>query len=77
MAKRGEDELIKELLERDEEFRKAYEAHEEYERRIAEFDRRPYLTTEEQMARKRLQKLKLVEKDKMEAILSRYRATLK
>lgn len=77
MAKRGEEELIKELLERDEEFKKAYTAHEEYERKLKEFDKRLYLSTEDQITRKRLQKLKLAEKDKMEAILSRYKANLK
>ncbi len=74
---RSEEDLVKELLERDEEFKQAYLAHEEYEKKIAEFDKRPYLSTEEQLTRKKLQKLKLAEKDKMEAILARYRANVK
>lgn len=74
---RSDEDLVKELLERDEEFKQAYLAHQEYEKRIAEFDKRPYLSTEEQLTRKKLQKLKLAEKDKMEAILARYRAGVK
>lgn len=73
MTKNEEEEFIKAILEKDGEFKKAYMAHEDYEKKLTDIDRRPYLSTEEQLVRKRLQKLKLAEKDKMEMILSRYR----
>ena len=47
--------------------------HEDYERRLEEFNRRPYLTAEETLERKRLQKLKLAGRDKIEEILAKYR----
>ena len=48
--------------------------HEEFEKRLAEFNRRPYLTAEETMERKRLQKLKLAGRDRIEVILAKYRS---
>lgn len=73
MMKNDDEEFIKAILEKDSEFKKAYMAHEDYEKKLRDIDKRLYLSTEEQLERKRLQKLKLAEKDKMEAILSRYR----
>lgn len=61
------------LLAEDPEFRKAYESHRDYERQVEELDKRRYLTTEEQLTRKRLQKMKLAQKDRMEEIISRYK----
>ena len=47
--------------------------HHEFERRLEEFNRRPYLTAAESMERKRLQKLKLAGRDRIEQILAKYR----
>lgn len=66
------NEVERRLLEEDPEFRKAYESHRDYERQLEELDKRRYLTTEEQLTRKRLQKMKLTMKDRMEEIISRY-----
>lgn len=66
------NEMERRLLEEDPEFRKAYEGHRDYERQLEELDKRRYLTTEEQLTRKRLQKMKLTLKDRMEEIISRY-----
>lgn len=73
---KGEEELINSLLEKDEEFKEAYNVHEDYDKRLAEIDKRVYLSTEDQIERKRLQKLKLSEKDRMEVILQKYRAAV-
>ncbi len=73
MAEKENGKLIKDLLEKDEEFKKVYSAHEEYKKQLAEIDKKSYLTTDAQITRKKIQKLKLAEKDKMEIILSRYR----
>ncbi|MBI5286314.1 MAG: DUF465 domain-containing protein [Deltaproteobacteria bacterium] len=67
------DELKRRLLEEDVEFRRAYDAHRDYERLVEELNRKRYLTTEEEMEKKRLQKLKLAQKDMMEEIVSKYR----
>jgi uncharacterized protein YdcH (DUF465 family) len=65
--------LIKTWKEQDPELKQRLDEHEEYERRLEEFNRRPYLTAEETLERKRLQKLKLAGRDKIEQILAKYR----
>jgi uncharacterized protein YdcH (DUF465 family) len=65
--------LIKTWIQQDEELKQRIDEHEEYERRLEEFNRRPYLTAEETLERKRLQKLKLAGRDKIEKILAKYR----
>ncbi len=66
-------ELIEQLTDRDPELKKFWDEHLEYERQLEGFNRRPYLTAAETMERKRLQKLKLAGRDKMEQILAKYR----
>lgn len=72
MEKRDE-EIIARALPIDEELRKYVEEHRRYEEILEEMNKRPYLTTEETMERKRIQKLKLAGKDMIEAILAKYR----
>jgi uncharacterized protein YdcH (DUF465 family) len=66
-------EIIAAWRERDPELKRYLDEHQEFERRLEEFNRRPYLTTDESMERKRLQKLKLAGRDKIERILAKYR----
>jgi hypothetical protein len=66
-------ELINQWRDRDPELRQYLDQHADYERRLEEFNRRPYLTAEETLERRRLQKLKLAGRDKIEQILARYR----
>ena len=49
-------EIIAEFREQDPELKRYLDEHEEYERQLEEFNRRPYLTTAESVERKRLQK---------------------
>lgn len=72
MEKRDE-EIIARALPQDEELREFVERHREYEEILEEMNRRPYLTTEEALERKRIQKLKLAGKDMIEAKLAKYR----
>jgi hypothetical protein len=72
MEKRDE-ELIQTLLEREPELRRYYEEHVDLERQLESFQQKRYLTPEEEVEKKRLQKLKLAGKDKIMEILSRYR----
>ena len=65
--------LIRTWVEQDQELKQRMDEHEEYERRLEEFNRRPYLTAEETLERKRLQKLKLAGRDRIEQILAKYR----
>ena len=66
-------ELIEQLTSQDPELKKFWDEHLEFERHLEEFNRRPYLTAAETMERKRLQKLKLAGRDRMEQILAKYR----
>jgi hypothetical protein len=67
-------ELIQKHISSDAELKRHMDQHEEYERKLQAFNQRIYLTPEEEMERKRLQKLKLAGRDRIEAILSKYRA---
>jgi uncharacterized protein len=68
-----DQELIDQLLERDPELKKYVDEHRDYEKLLEEFNRRPYLTAAETMERKRLQKLKLAGRDRIEQILAQHR----
>jgi uncharacterized protein YdcH (DUF465 family) len=63
-------ELVEKLLEENEEFRKAYEEHREYKLRVAELEKKGILNEEELLEEKKLKKLKLALKDKMEKMLA-------
>ncbi len=66
-------ELIEQLTDKDPELKKFWDDHLEYERQLEGFNRRPYLTAAETLERKRLQKLKLAGRDRMEQILAKHR----
>jgi len=70
-------ELIQKHISSDAELKRYMDEHEEYERKLQAFNQRIYLTPEEEIERKRLQKLKLVGRDRIEGILSKYRAPKK
>jgi uncharacterized protein YdcH (DUF465 family) len=70
---RKDEELIKGLLDRDPELRQFYEEHVTLERQLADFQGRSHLTPEEEVEKKRIQKLKLAGKDRMMEILARHR----
>ena len=68
------DEEIKELLRREnEEFKKLDEEHKSLKSLLAEMDRKVYLSADEEMERKKLQKLKLSKKDRMTEFIREYR----
>lgn len=66
--------LIEKLARENEEFRQLLERHRSLERDLQEYEKKPYLTSEQILDKTRLKKLKLAGKDKMEAILKRYRS---
>ena len=68
-----DEELIRTLLEREPELRRYYEEHVALEQQLNAFQQKLYLTPEEEMEKKRLQKRKLAGKDKIMEILSRHR----
>ena len=66
-------ELIERLVNENEELRLLMEEHQELERRLEAFQEKRFLSPDEDMEKKRLQKLKLAGRDRIEGILSRYR----
>jgi len=68
-----DEELIQSLLDSEPELRRYYEEHVDLERRLGSFQQKLYLTPDEEVEKKRLQKLKLAGKDRIMEILSRYR----
>ena len=70
---KGEEEFIISLLDKDPELKKYYEEHLELEKKLLGYQHHPYLTPAEEMEKKRLQKLKLVGKDKIMEIMGKYR----
>ncbi len=68
-----DQELIDQLMDRNPELKKHVDEHREFEKLLEEFNRRPYLTAAETVEKKRLQKLKLAGRDRIEQILAEYR----
>lgn len=64
---------IARLRQEDIEFRRLLDEHQQYESQLEAYTRLPYLSSEQEMQRKRLQKLKLQGKDRMLVILQQYR----
>jgi len=68
------DAEIAEILKREsKEYKRLYEEHKELEQILAEVDKNKYLTPEEEMERRRVQKQKLAKKDKMAELVMEYR----
>ncbi len=64
--------LIIKLSEEDSELKKLWNKHLEFEKELKEFEKKLRLSSEEEIERKKIQKLKLSGKDKMFKILAKY-----
>ena len=65
--------VIARLRQEDIEFRRLLDEHQQYESQLEAYTSLPYLSSEQEMERKRLQKLKLQGKDRMLVILQQHR----
>ena len=68
-----EQEIAEILARENEEYKKLGEEHNNFEKTLAELDKKVYLTQEEEIERKRIQKLKLSRKDRMAEIVRDYK----
>jgi len=68
-----EEVLIRSLIDTAPELRQLYEEHVELKRQLEDLRQKPYLTEEEEIEQKRIQKQKLAGKDRMMEILARHR----
>ncbi|MCS7203134.1 MAG: DUF465 domain-containing protein [Thermodesulfovibrio sp.] len=71
-----EEEIIEILKRENEEFRKLYEEHRQLDSLLNELNKRVYLTPEEEIEKKRMQKEKLYKKDKMAEMIRQYKAKI-
>jgi uncharacterized protein YdcH (DUF465 family) len=69
----NEEHTIVSLLDQEPELRKFYNEHLELEKKLAEFQHKHHLSSEEEVEMKRIQKLKLIGKDRMMEIIGRHR----
>jgi len=68
-----ENEIVEALKQQNEEFKKLSDEHRSLDVQLAEMDSKRYLSPEEEIERKRLQKLKLVRKDRMAELVREYK----
>ncbi len=68
-----EDALIRSLLDTEPELRRHYEEHPQLKQRLQELRQKSFLTEEEEIEEKTIQKQKLAGKDRMMEILARYK----
>ena len=68
-----EQEIIEYLKKENEDFRKLLEEHHSLDTTLSDLDKKVYLTSEEEIERKKLQKQKLAKKDKMAELIRDYK----
>ena len=67
------DDLKAELIKTDDDFRRLFEEHQEYERRLQEINQKTLLSQEDEMEEKKIKLHKLMLKDQMEQLLRLHR----
>jgi len=68
-----EEQTIVSLLDKDAELKKFYEEHQELEKKLADFQHKHFLSPEEEVEMKKIQKLKLAGKDRMMELVGKHR----
>ncbi|MBW1742839.1 MAG: DUF465 domain-containing protein [Deltaproteobacteria bacterium] len=68
-----DEKLIAHLVQSDETLKEYVQQHRDYEKQLEGFNKRIHLTTDESIERKRIQKLKLANRDRIERILVEHR----
>jgi uncharacterized protein len=69
------DDLKAELIKTDDEFRRLYEEHQSFEKRLQEINQKSLLSQEDEIEEKKIKLHKLTLKDHMEQILRAHRET--
>lgn len=64
--------LIEQVKKENEEFNQLLREHQEYEEQLDAFNKLRYLTSEQEIEKKQIQKRKLLVKDRMAEILRQY-----
>lgn len=74
---KNEKNLIAQYIDQDDELRKYVEEHRRFKEILEDMNKKVYLTPEEEIEKKTLQKKKLIGKEKIYEILSKYRDSSK
>lgn len=61
--------LLQNLIDNNPRFRMLYENHNLLEKQLQEFEKRPFLSADEEIEKNKVKKLKLIGKDEMETIV--------
>ncbi|MBD1400950.1 DUF465 domain-containing protein [Pelovirga terrestris] len=61
--------LLQSLIDNNPRFRMLYENHNLLEKQLQEFEKRPFLSADEEIEKNKVKKLKLIGKDEMETIV--------
>jgi uncharacterized protein len=75
LMEKRDQELIDRLMPENEELGQLVKQHQEFEAQLEEFNKRLYLSEEQNREKKRIQKLKLAGRDRIEQILRDHRKT--
>ena len=71
-----EEEIKQHLLEKSQEFRKAFDLHKTLEKKLVRFQSKSYLTEKDRWEEKQIKKNKLQLKDKMYRLMRDYRESV-
>ncbi|MEW6116921.1 MAG: DUF465 domain-containing protein [Nitrospirota bacterium] len=69
----SDEEIVEALKRENEEFRRVYQEHRELDTRLAEYNKKHYLSPDEEIEMHRLKKEKLQKKDKIAEMIRDYR----
>ena len=70
---RSDEWLIERYIQQDDELKKHVEDHRKLEAALEDYNKRIYLTPQEELEKKKMQKRKLASKDRIFLILAKYR----
>lgn len=68
-----EEEIVEVLKKENEEFRRIYQEHRDLDNQLSEFNKKTYLTPEEEIEIQRIKKEKLYKKDKIAELIREYK----
>ncbi len=72
----SDEEIIETLKRENEEFRKVYQEHRELDSMLSEFNKKHYLTPEEEVQMHQMKKEKLSKKDKIAELIKNYKSNI-
>jgi len=70
-----EEEIVEVLKKDNEQFRRLYQEHRTLDNQISELNKKSYLTADEEVEKKRIQKEKLHKKDMIAELIREYKKT--